>query len=42
MYKASAKRQITLPKAFCDRLQIEPGDFVEFFEHDGKLTIVRK
>jgi len=42
MHKISSKRQITLPKAFCDQLNINPGDFVEIFEHNRKITIVRK
>lgn len=42
MHKISSKRQITLPKTFCDQLNINPGDFVEIFEHNGKITIVRK
>lgn len=42
MHKISSKRQITLPKTYCDQLGVEPGDFVEFFEHNGRLTIVKK
>jgi len=38
----SSKRQITLPKALCDRLQVEPGDALEVFEHRGRITIVKK
>lgn len=42
MYKISAKRQVTLPKAFCDQLDIDSGDLIEFFEYGGRLTIVKK
>lgn len=42
MHKISSKRQVTLPKHFCDQLDLEPGDFVEFFEHNGHLTVIKK
>ena len=38
----SPKRQVTLPKQLCDQLQVQPGDQLEFFEHDGRLTIIKK
>lgn len=38
----SAKRQVTLPKEMCDRLQLAPGDHIEFLEHRGRITIVKK
>jgi AbrB family looped-hinge helix DNA binding protein len=38
----SAKRQITLPKTLCDRLQIEPGDSVDILEHKGRITVIKK
>ncbi|MCC7325464.1 MAG: AbrB/MazE/SpoVT family DNA-binding domain-containing protein [Burkholderiales bacterium] len=38
----SPKRQVTLPKELCDRLRIGPGDQVEFLEHDGRITILKK
>ena len=38
----SAKRQITLPKALCDRLGIDPGDEVDILEHNGKITVLKK
>ena len=38
----SAKRQVTLPKELCDRLQVRPGDQVEFLEHNGRITILKK
>ncbi len=42
MHKVSAKRQITLPKELCDRTGISPGDYVEIFEYNGKLTVIKK
>ena len=38
----SPKRQVTLPKELCDRLQIRPGDQVEFLEHNGRITLLKK
>jgi AbrB family looped-hinge helix DNA binding protein len=38
----SAKRQITLPKELCDRLHVDPGDALEFLEHNGRITIIKK
>ena len=38
----SPKRQITLPKELCDRLRVRPGDQVEFLEHNGRITILKK
>lgn len=38
----SAKRQVTLPKELCDRLRVQPGDQVEFLEHNGRITILKK
>ena len=42
MPKVSRKRQITLPASQCDQLGIRPGDYIETFVADGRLTIVRK
>ena len=42
MPKLSAKRQITLPAQQCKALGIEPGDEVESFVVDGRITIVKK
>ena len=42
MPKVSSKRQITLPASQCDQLGIKPGDYIEIFVADGRLTIVRK
>ena len=38
----SPKRQLTLPKELCDRLRARPGDQVEFLEHNGRITILKK
>jgi len=38
----SPKRQITLPKELCDRLQVSPGDTLEILEHGGRITILKK
>jgi bifunctional DNA-binding transcriptional regulator/antitoxin component of YhaV-PrlF toxin-antitoxin module len=38
----SPKRQVTLPKALCDRLLVQPGDDLVFLEHRGRITIVKK
>ena len=38
----SPKRQVTLPKELCDRLRVGPGDQVEFLEHNGRITILKK
>ena len=38
----SPKRQVTLPKELCDRLQARPGDQVESLEHNGRITILKK
>ena len=42
MPKVSRKRQITLPASQCDQLGIKPGDYIETFVADGRLTIVKK
>lgn len=38
----SPKRQVTLPKELCDRLLVRPGDHLEFLEHNGRITILKK
>jgi len=38
----SAKRQLTLPKELCDRLGVRPGDHLDFLEHHGRITILKK
>lgn len=35
-----AKSQITIPKAFVDRLGLKPGDLLEARLEDGKIVIV--
>jgi len=42
MYKVSAKRQVTIPKEICEKVGIEPGNRVEIFEVEGKITIIKK
>lgn len=42
MAKLSQKRQITLPVEQCTELGINPGDELEFFVADGKLTAIKK
>ncbi len=42
MHKVSSKRQVTLPKELCDQTGISPGDYVEIFEFNDKLTVIKK
>ena len=42
MHKVSAKRQITIPKNLCHIAGIQSGDFVEIFEYEGRITVVKK
>ena len=42
MHKVSAKRQVTIPKALCDQAGIQPGDPVEIFEYDGRVTVIKQ
>lgn len=42
MPTVSMKRQITLPKELCDRLNVNPGDDVDILEHAGRITILKK
>ena len=42
MPKLSPKRQITLPAALCRELDVEPGDELDVFAVDGRLTLVKK
>ena len=41
MHKLTSKRQVTLPKAICDTLNLNPGDYVEVFERDGIAYLVK-
>ena len=38
----SPKRQITIPKELCDRLDVQPGDEIDFVEHEGRITLIKK
>lgn len=38
----SPKRQVTIPKDLCDRLDVHPGDDLDFVEHEGRITIIKK
>ena len=38
----SPKRQITVPKDLCDRLRIHAGDELDIFEHEGRVTLIKK
>ncbi len=42
MATLSSKRQITLPKALCDQLQVSPGDDLTFAEYRGQITLIKK
>ncbi len=38
----SPKRQVTLPKELCDRLEVMPGDDLQILEHEGRITILKR
>ncbi len=38
----SPKRQITIPKDLCDRLHIRPGDELDIFEYEGRVTLIKR
>lgn len=42
MPKVSQKRQITLPIAGCEELDIQPGDEVEILRHGKQFNIIKK
>jgi len=42
MPKVSAKRQITLPVAGCDELDIHAGDVVEILRYGNQFNIIKK
>ena len=42
MPKVSAKRQITLPVAGCDELDIHAGDEVEILRYGNQFNIIKK
>ncbi len=37
--RVTRKRQITLPKEVCDRLNIAPGDYVRVCVEDGRVIV---
>ena len=41
MHKLTSKRQVTIPKAICGQLGLEPGDSVEIFARDGVAHLIR-
>lgn len=41
MHKLTSKRQVTIPRQICDKLNLNPGDYVEFFERDGVIHLVK-
>ena len=38
----SSKRQVTLPKDLCDRVGVHEGDDLLFFEHNGRITVIKQ
>ena len=38
----SPKRQVTLPKELCDRLDLAPGDDLDLVEHEGRILIIKR
>lgn len=42
MHKLSSKRQVTLPKELCGKVGIAPGDMVEIFEYEGRITVIKQ
>jgi AbrB family looped-hinge helix DNA binding protein len=38
----SRKRQLTIPKVLCDRLDVQPGDHVDVLEFGGRITILKR
>ena len=41
MHKITTKRQVTLPQAVCNAMDLQPGDYVEVFARDGVAHIVK-
>ncbi|WP_257264728.1 AbrB/MazE/SpoVT family DNA-binding domain-containing protein [Endozoicomonas sp. ONNA2] len=41
MHKLTAKRQVTIPQSICNKLGLEPGDFIQVFERDGVAHLVK-
>ncbi len=42
MPKVSSKRQVTLPIAGCEALDIHPGDEVEILRYGNQFNIIKK
>jgi len=42
MPKVSSKRQVTLPVAACNALDIHPGDDIEIFTYKNQFNIIKK
>lgn len=42
MPKVSSKRQVTLPVAGCNELDIHPGDDIEIFTYKNQFNIIKK
>ncbi|MCH5585982.1 AbrB/MazE/SpoVT family DNA-binding domain-containing protein [Shimazuella sp. AN120528] len=40
--RLSANNQITLPETICDKLQLEPGDVLDFLENEQGEIIIKK
>jgi bifunctional DNA-binding transcriptional regulator/antitoxin component of YhaV-PrlF toxin-antitoxin module len=38
----SAKRQVTLPKDLCDKVDFMPGDDLEFFEYQSHIIVIKR
>ncbi|MGI9277754.1 MAG: AbrB/MazE/SpoVT family DNA-binding domain-containing protein [Endozoicomonas sp.] len=41
MHKLTAKRQVTLPQSVCNKLGLEPGDYIQVFERDGVAHLMK-
>jgi AbrB family looped-hinge helix DNA binding protein len=41
MHKVTTKRQVTLPQAVCNAMDLQPGDYVEVFARDGVAHIIK-
>lgn len=42
MPKVSSKRQVTLPVAGCNELDIHPGDEIEIFTYKNQFNIIKR
>ena len=42
MTRLSSKRQVTLPKALCERAGLCSGDEFRILEHDGHITLIKQ